>query len=66
MFPEVSANLDSELRELRTIYFTLKEEHQQLEEKMKFFSKVCTIKTHTNCPLTHTHTHTHTNTGKQH
>ena len=63
MFPEVSANLDSELRELRTTYFTLKEEHQQLEEKMKFFSKVRTIKTHKQIVLTHTHTHTHTPTA---
>ena len=38
--PEVSQSLDQELRELRASQQRLREEHQQLQDKMKFFSKV--------------------------
>ena len=40
---ELSEKLDGELRELRASHCQLQKEHQQLQEKMKFFSKVgCT------------------------
>ena len=38
---ELSEKLDGELRELRASHCQLQEEHQQLQGKMKFFSKVC-------------------------
>ena len=40
---ELSEKLDGELGELRASHYQLQKEHQQLQEKMKFFSKVgCT------------------------
>ena len=42
---ELSEKLNSELTELRVAYYQLKEEHQQLQDKMKFYSKVqCTCR----------------------
>ena len=46
LFPELSEKLNVELSELRVTYYQLKEEHQQLQDKMKFYNKVrisCTI-----------------------
>lgn len=37
---ELSEKLNSELSELRVTYYQLKEEHEQLQDKMKFYSKV--------------------------
>ena len=37
---ELSEKLNVELSELRMTYYQLKEEHQQLEDKMKFYNKV--------------------------
>ena len=34
-----------ELSELRVTYYQLKEEHQQLQDKMKFYDKVCVLQT---------------------
>ena len=37
---ESAEKLQSELRELRVQHYTLKEQHDELKEKMKFFTKV--------------------------
>lgn len=39
-FSESAEKLQSELRELRVQHYTLKEQHDDLKEKMKFFTKV--------------------------
>lgn len=38
--PESAEKLQTELRELRVQHFTVKEQHDDLKEKMKFFTKV--------------------------
>ena len=40
MFTESAEKLQTELRELRVQHYTLKEQHDDLKEKMKFFTKV--------------------------
>ena len=40
LFPESAEKLQTELRELRVQHYTLKEQHDDLREKMKFFTKV--------------------------
>ena len=37
---ESAEKLQSELREVRVQHYTLKEQHDDLKEKMKFFTKV--------------------------
>ena len=37
---ESAEKLQSELRDLRVQFYTLKEQHDDLKEKMKFFTKV--------------------------
>ena len=37
---ELSEKLNIELSDLRVTYYQLKEEHQQLQDKMKFYNKV--------------------------
>ena len=40
LFPESAEKLQTELREMRVQHYTLKEQHDDLKEKMKFFTKV--------------------------
>ena len=40
LLTESAEKLQAELRELRVQHYTLKEQHDDLKEKMKFFSKV--------------------------
>ena len=37
---ELSEKLNIELSNLRVTYYQLKEEHQQLQDKLKFYNKV--------------------------
>lgn len=39
-YVESAEKLQSELREVRVQHYTLKEQHDDLKEKMKFFTKV--------------------------
>ena len=41
--PELSEKLNTELTELRVTYYQMKEEHELLKDKVKFYSKVHTL-----------------------
>ena len=43
IFLELSEKLNVELSELRVTYYQLKEEHQQLQDKIKFYDKVSAL-----------------------
>ncbi len=38
---ELNESLDSEMQELRTTYLQLKEDYDQIKDKLSFFNKVC-------------------------
>ena len=49
MFTESAEKLQTELREMRVQHYTLKEQHDDLKEKMKFFTKVISGLLFTEC-----------------
>ena len=49
MFTESAEKLQTELREMRVQHYTLKEQHDDLKEKMKFFTKVISGPLFTEC-----------------